>query len=307
MLGDAMATDATPTNVQRSRFPRKHLVPGETIQWEGRPSVIVYFLRSLLLFIFGAAFAVFGHVQSSSTIDLAVLGSYIPLLGMFVLVLLMVSIHRRWGTLEGLIALVLVIILALDQLISLNINLSSWYYLLPMVIGLVAFLFEFVLWSHTYFAISDRRIMTQYGVFNLMFADVQIDRIQNVSVVQPLVERMFGFGDVMFATAGEMGGIESDDPNERLRRGGAIIWDNVPKPFEVRRIAEEIILRSTQPAVRYVAQPAPVQYVQAPAPVAPIASVEAEERLLKLKEMRERNIISEEEYQQKRAEILGRL
>lgn len=297
-----MTADVHPTNVKRSKFPTRHLVSGETIQWEGRPSIIVYFLRSLLLFLFGAAFGILAYLQTGNALDLSVLSSYILLVGMFVLVFLMVGIHRRWGTLEGLVALILTLILALDQLLTLNLNLNWAFFFGPMIIGLVAFLFEYVLWSHTYFAISDRRIMTQYGVFNLMFADTQIDRIQNVSVVQPLIERILGYGDVMFATAGEMGGIDSNDPMERMKSGGAIVWDNVPRPFEVRKTAEQIILNASRPPTRYVTQ----TYVQAPAPTS-IPSAEAEERLVKLKEMRERNLISEEEFMQKRQEILGRL
>jgi membrane protein YdbS with pleckstrin-like domain len=292
-------TAAGPTmQVKRSMFPTRHLVTGEVIQWEGRPSIIVYFLRSLLLFLFGAAFAVLAYLQKDKVIDLFVLDSYILIVAMFALILLMVGVHRRWGAIQALIALVLVVLLFL------SFSLNPAFYLGPMIIGLVAFLFEYVQWSHTYFAISDRRIMTQYGVFNLMFADVQVDRVQNVSVVQPLMERLLGYGDVMFATAGEMGGIKSDDPVERMRAGGAIVWEDVPKPFEVRKIAEEIILRSTRPTLQYVPQP------YAPAPVAasaPIQSIEAEERLMKLKEMRDKNLISEGEYQQKRQEILGRL
>lgn len=293
-----MTTVESTMQVKRSKFPTKHLVTGESIQWEGRPSIIVYFLRSLLLFLFGAAFGVLAYLQIGKTIDFANLNSYILLIAMFALILLMVGAHRRWGTIEALVALVLVVLLFL------SFDLNPAFYFGPMIIGLVAFLFEYVLWSHTYFAISDRRIMTQYGVFNLMFADTQIDRVQNVTVVQPLIERIFGFGDIMFATAGEMGGIKSDDQNERMRAGGAIVWENVPKPFVVRKIAEEIIFRSTRPAVQYVPQP----YVQAPvAAPASIQSIEAEERLVKLKEMREKNLISEEEYQQKRQEIIGRL
>jgi membrane protein YdbS with pleckstrin-like domain len=296
-----MTVEASSTQVRRSKFQTKHLVTGETIQWEGRPSIIVYFLRSLLLFLFGVAFGALALLQGNRGISFESLESFAYFAGMFILILLMVAAHRRWGALEALVALVLVVLLML-RIPSEGLNPA--FYFGPMIIGLVAFLFEYVLWSHTYFAISDRRIMTQYGVFNLMFADTQIDRVQNVTVVQPLMERILGYGDVMFATAGEMGGIKSDDPTERLRAGGAIVWENVPKPFEVRKIAEEIIFRSTRPTVQYVPQP----YVPAPAPVpASMPSVEAEERLVKLKEMREKNLISEEEYQQKRQEILGRL
>ena len=116
-----------------------------------------------------------------------------------------------------------------------------------------------------------------------------------------------------------------------MRAGGAIVWDNIPKPFQVRKVAEEIIFSATRrqavqyvtaPAQAYVAppvvtQPAPVYVPQQPAaqpaqasqaapPQPSIPTAEAEERMVKLKEMRDKNLISEEEYQQKRKEILGR-
>lgn len=39
-------------------FPRHHLVPGETVMWEGRPSIIVYYLRALILLLLGLAFTI---------------------------------------------------------------------------------------------------------------------------------------------------------------------------------------------------------------------------------------------------------
>jgi len=320
-----MTTNAAPSEEVRFKFPRKHLVTAEKILWEGRPSIVVYFLRSLLLFVFGAMFGVLALLQSNQTVDLSNLGTFLALLAMLLLVVLMVGVHRKWGMFSGLVALVII------ALVVLNVHVNGLVYFIPMAIGLLAFAIEYVVWSHTYFAISDRRIMTQYGIFNIMFADTQIDRVQNVTVVQPLIERILGYGDVMFATAGEMGGIQSSDPREMMRAGGAIVWDNIPKPFQVRKVAEEIIFSATRrqavqyvtaPAQAYVAppvvtQPAPVyvppqpaaqpaQASQAAPPQPSIPTAEAEERMVKLKEMRDKNLISEEEYQQKRKEILGR-
>lgn len=285
------------TMVSRSKFSTKRLVPGEQILWEGRPSVIVYFLRSLLLAIFGSIFAVAAFVQAMNDISTSELGSYFFLLVMIALAIMMFVVHRKWGLAQGIVAIVviLVVVAGLE---------SGWpLYFVPLIIGLIALAVEYLVWSHTYFAISDRRIMTQTGIFSLKFVDTQIDRIQNVSVVQPFVERILGYGDVMFATAGEMGGIDSDAWNQKMGKGGAIVWDNIPRPFEVRKIAENIIFQATKPQVQYVQQP------YAPAPPVPPASntVEATERLTKLKEMRDKNFITEDEYQKKRQEIIGGL
>lgn len=319
-----MTTTQTRINSQRNTFPKRHLVAGEQILWEGRPSIIVYFLRSLLLFIFGTLFGVLALVQKGQTLDLGNIGSYLALLAMLLLVILMVGVHRKWGMFSGIVGLVII-----GALIA-KLDLPDILYFVPMFIGLMAFAIEYVVWTHTYFAISDRRIMTQYGIFNIMFADTQIDRVQNVTVVQPLIERIFGYGDLMFATAGEMGGIQSDDGREMMRSGGAIVWQNIPKPFQVRKVAEEIIFQVTRrQSVQYVQQPVyapayvapPPMPAPAPAPTPPyvppvtntaatappIPTQEAEERMMKLKEMREKNLISEEEFQQKRREILGRM
>jgi membrane protein YdbS with pleckstrin-like domain len=215
---------------------------------------------------------------------------------MIVLTVLMVVVHRKWGIFQGIAAAVVIFA------VLLNVQGVAVLYLAPLLIGLLALAVEYLVWSHTYFAISDRRILTQTGIFSLKFVDTQIDRIQNVSVVQPFVERIFGYGDVMFATAGEMGGIDSDAWSQKMGAGGAIVWDNIPRPFEVRKIAETIIFKATRPQVQYVPQPA-----YAPAPPAAPSSVEAGERLAKLKEMRDKNLISEEEFQLKRKEIIGRL
>ncbi|MDW5563052.1 MAG: PH domain-containing protein [Methanomassiliicoccus sp.] len=289
--------DFQHTRVSRSRFSTKRLVSGEQILWEGRPSIIAYFLRSLLLAVFGGIFALLAVIQDGIDIDVSDLGSYIAILIMAVLALSMFILHRRWGLGEGLVAVIVILIVAL------NFGVTPLLYFVPAIIGLVALIIDYMVWSHTYFAISDRRIMTQTGIFSLMFVDTQIDRIQNVSVSQPFIERILGYGDVMFATSGEMGGIKSDVEDAKMRTGGAIMWENVPKPFDVRKTAESIIFRATKPQVQYVQQYAPAP-VAAPAPA---PSGEIADRLAKLKEMRDKNLVTEEEYQKKRQEIIGRL
>ena len=172
-----MTTNAAPNEGERHKFPKKHLVTGERILWEGRPSIVVYFLRSLLLFVFGGLFGVMAILQSNQEVDLANLGTFLALLAMLLLVVLMVGVHRKWGLLSGLISVAIIV------LVVLNVHVNGLVYFIPMIIGLLAFAIEYLIWSHTFFAISDRRIMTQYGIFNIMFADTQIDRVQNLTVL----------------------------------------------------------------------------------------------------------------------------
>jgi uncharacterized membrane protein YdbT with pleckstrin-like domain len=281
-----------PMLSSNSKFSKDRMVVGEKVLWEGRPSVLGYFFTSFLLFFSALLFGIFAVIQADQSIDLGNFVSYLPLLLMIVLAVFMYLVQRRWGLAQAIIAGAIIIIVVAD------VNISWFWYFLPLMVGMVVLVVGWIVWSHTFFAITDRRIMTQTGIFSLMFADTQIDRVQNVTVVQPFFERILGYGDIMFATAGEMGGIKSDKLSAGMKTGGAIVWEDVAHPFEVRKTAESIIYHASSPAVQYIPQPS------TPVPTNP---AEAEERLTKLKEMKDKGLISAEEYEQKRKEIISRL
>jgi hypothetical protein len=71
----------------------------------------------------------------------------------------------------------------------------------------------------------------------------------------------------------------------------------VADPFEVRKTAESIIFHAIRP---------PVQVVQQVAPPA-AHPADAEEALTKLKQMLDKGLITPEEYEVKRKEIIGRM
>lgn len=285
-----MTTEMPPTQQNMSKFSSKRLVPGEKLLWEGRPSIIGYFLRSLMLLILGVLFTSFAYLQAQKDINSGDFGTWWYFLALIILAVAMYLVDRRWGLVEAIVGWVSVVIVF-------GLGWSSGLLVLPLLVGLSSLGIEYIIWSRTFFAISDRRIMTQTGILSLLFVDTQIDRIQNVTVHQPLHERILGFGDIMFATAGEMGGIKSDNFLAGMKSGGAIVWEDVSKPFEVRKTAENIIFHALRPTV---------QVVQAPASTVAKPS-DAEEALTKLKQMLDKGLITPEEYEVKRKEIIGRM
>jgi hypothetical protein len=116
-----------------------------------------------------------------------------------------------------------------------------------------------------------------------------------------------------FGSRGKAGLVTLQDPGATVRRTD---WLAIP----VNRVAAAAAAPAPQPAVLPVA-PAPAPGVPpkaqtAPPPAtaaapaarpAPASADEIEQRLLTLKRLRERGLISEEEYQQKRREILQAL
>ena len=111
-----------------------------------------------------------------------------------------------------------------------------------------------------------------------------------------------------FGSRAKAGLVTLQDPGATVRRAD---WLAIP----VNRVAapapapQPVVLPAPAPGVPPKAQAAPPP-APVPAPVvrpAPASADEIEQRLLTLKRLRERGLISEEEYQQKRREILQAL
>lgn len=77
--------------------------------------------------------------------------------------------------------------------------------------------------------------------------------------------------------------------------GGAVEWENVGRPFEVMKAASAIILSGETPVV-VVNQPMPSSEVDI-----------TDERLREFDELLQKRMISQEEYERKRRQILDRL
>jgi len=54
-------------------------------------------------------------------------------------------------------------------------------------------------------AVTNLRVIDEYGVFTNNSKETQLDKINNVSYRQPLLGRMFNYGDVQIQSAAESG------------------------------------------------------------------------------------------------------
>lgn len=150
-------------------------------------------------------------------------------------------------------------------------------------------------WNSTSYAITDRRVMARYGVFTKKFAECHHDRIQNTTVVMPFFLSLFSNGVIIFATSGFTGGINAQVANKMQSSGGAIVWYGINNPGKVKRYAADIIEQSQKLAKKRELESATVIKE---------ARKTTEERLQEAKGLREKDIVSEEEYQALRKKIL---
>jgi membrane protein YdbS with pleckstrin-like domain len=259
-----------------SAAAKKYLVEGEVVHWQGKPATIVILGRGLLLTVLSAIYIAALMLSTTSWISLATA---------LVACLLMMVVDHRFGLLGGIAGIVILAALALGLSSSMK-----WLLAVPLAFAVISLLINVIYLGRVLFMITNQRIITRYGIFSLRYAELDIDRIQNVTVIQPWYERIFGYGDVYFATAGEKGGIDYEKPGIKLMTGGAVTWENVGKPFDVVHKVNVINYPTTTPAPS--------------APSTPPSSESIDEKLRKLNELKEKGLISEQEYQQKRSELL---
>jgi len=77
--------------------------------------------------------------------------------------------------------------------------------LLLGVVVLATFLVRWVQWRCTSFTLTNNRIISRHGVLSRYTESIALDRIQDSRVVQRLLGRAFGFGDLELESAGRDG------------------------------------------------------------------------------------------------------
>src|SRR5829696_6761062 len=193
--------------------------------------------------------------------------------------------------------------------------------LVLFVYGVAAFLWGILRYRNEEYLITNRRLIHAEGVVNKKTTDSSLEKINDAVLTESMFGRMFGFGDLDVLTASEEG-------IERLRmlRDAK---DFKKAMIEAKHELEIEVSRPTMPPLRSepVASPpmdsaavAPVVAAVAPPPAAPPApaaalSPAAEARpgddigtaLARLGDLRDRALITPEEYAAKRQELLDRL
>jgi hypothetical protein len=175
--------------------------------------------------------------------------------------------------------------------------------LVLFVYGIAAFLWGILRYRNEEYLITNRRLIHAEGVVNKKTTDSSLEKINDAVLTESMFGRMFGFGDLDVLTASEEG-------IERLRmlRDAK---DFKKAMIEAKHELEVEVARPVMPPIR--SEPAvvvaPVAAPPAPVPAAPsaAASTDIGAALDRLGDLRDRGLITPEEYAAKRQELLDRL
>jgi membrane protein YdbS with pleckstrin-like domain len=103
-----------------------------------------------------------------------------------------------------------------------------------VILPIISILIGYLRWTHTAFAITDKRTMRSSGVLSRATNDCAHNKVQNVTLRQGVFDRLFGYGSIIFQTAGVTATTE-----QAVLRGGGVFWLGVKDPVNTRRFVQE--------------------------------------------------------------------
>jgi membrane protein YdbS with pleckstrin-like domain len=146
-----------------------------------------------------------------------------------------------------------------------------------VVVALIAYLVRRFRSSLDEFVVTNRRVIRKVGFYAREIQQAPLEKIQDITVEQGVLARMLGYGTVIVETASEK---------------GMLVFPSIASPDSLRN--------------HVWGQAPPEDRARAAIP-APSVPVSAQARLEELESLKQRGLVSQEEYASKRQEILSHL
>ena len=209
-----------------------------------------------------------------------------------------------FGTVVGVLILVGGIALFLFQLtlgtegaIGLVRTLAFWASLGLVIVGLIRVGYSYIQWWVEEFAVTNQKVVKVSGLMTKRTSGAGLEKINDVLMEQGLLGRTLGYGTLRVSTASD----SSDLTFQTMRspaefRRAMLDQKMVFEQADAQHIADAVRASAAPPVPAPVAAP-----VVAPAP----AEATAEDKLRSLAKMRDDGLITPEDFETKKAELLA--
>ncbi|MCI0554370.1 MAG: PH domain-containing protein [Anaerolineae bacterium] len=186
--------------------------------------------------------------------------------------------HQHWFVLFGKIFLELLLIAIL---IGGSLALSAFYPVAIFGLGLVlvplvGMVSDILVWRNKAYVVTNRRVIQISGVFNKDVVDSSLEKVNDVKMSQSFFGRLFGYGDIEILTASELGVNLFHEINEPVEFKTAML--NAKERMGFDEMGTELRHHSDIPTL-----------------------------IARLDDLRKRGILSEVEFQKKKAELLAKM
>jgi uncharacterized membrane protein YdbT with pleckstrin-like domain len=169
--------------------------------------------------------------------------------------------------------------------IAAGILIGDYGYIIPVVFICYAG-YKMIERNRNLWAVTNLRVIDEYGVFSYNSKESPLEKINNVSYNQTFMRRLFGFGNVQIQTAAEI---------------GSTTYNNVEKPKVLKdtitRMQEDYKKSQIYSQARELAKAIASESKKS-------ATMNAADEVEKLYDLKQRGILTEEEYSARKKKLL---
>ena len=186
--------------------------------------------------------------------------------------------RQHWFVLFSniLLEILLIVLLIVGVSAAAVVNPQAGFGFVLVLVPLIGMLRDILIWRNREYIVTNRRVVQISGVFSKDVVDSSLEKVNDVKMSQSFFGRMFGFGDIEILTASEL---------------GVNLFHEIANPIEFKTAmlnAKEKLGFEEMGAAVHAVEDIP-------------AMIE------KLDSLRKRGILSEMEFQQKKAELLAKM
>jgi uncharacterized membrane protein YdbT with pleckstrin-like domain len=170
-------------------------------------------------------------------------------------------------------------------------TLLGWAFWIFLIAGLIGLIWYFLVWRIERYLVTTRRVIEAGGLINKYTHDTSLQAITDMNVGHPWLGRIFGYGEIDLLTAAEAGTAKIRFLPDADGFKRALLDAKQEHELEVGggRALQEAVAREGQ---------------QAPAG---LSADELDSALSRLADMRDRGLITQQEFDGKKRELLDRL
>jgi membrane protein YdbS with pleckstrin-like domain len=188
------------------------------------------------------------------------------------------DLRPHWWYLSGPVALVVLVLAGtLASLVAGAPKALSIAVAVVLVISAVWLVTRYAKWTTTSFVLTSHRLVHRSGVLAKAGREIPLDHINDISYHQTIFDRLLGAGDLVIESAGER---------------GQEVFPDLPKPGLIQNeIYRQIDAGKTRLADRMAGR----------------RELSIPDQIDKLDELRQRGVISQSEFDAKKAQLLDRM
>jgi membrane protein YdbS with pleckstrin-like domain len=194
---------------------------------------------------------------------------------------ILLETHQHWFVLFGKIFLeliLIVIIIVVTLLITYTSYPKAIYGLILVIVPLIGMLNDILVWRNKAYIVTNHRVIQTAGVFSKDVVDSSLEKVNDVKLSQSFLGRLFGFGDIEILTASELGVNLFHEINDPVGFKTAMLNAKERLGFDNESGHEGHAAAADIPSL-----------------------------IARLDDLRKKGIISEGEFQQKKAELLAKM